>query len=718
MKKIWTLYKRDIRKVVTNWVALSIIIGLMILPSLYAWFNIKASWDPYGNTKGIKVAVTNHDDGTILKDADINIGKQMIDKLKSNDKIGWCFVSEDEGKSGVKSGKYYASVLIPKDFSTRISSILTGDLKRPELIYSVNEKVNAIAPKITDKGISTLQSEVNKAFIQASSEAVFVVLKQTSTKLKDNKPQIDKFINILSDVDSNMDNFTNSIDGFYNGATSIEETIKHLQSTLPIFSDLVNKSSDISSKSQDLILKSKESMSNIKSLIREQLVAVDNLSKTIDANIKAAIAEINTNKTNSSESLQKAKNNCNSLLHIISNTKEVLITFNSKHNVHAINNLIQPLDRVQTCITNLSNLLSKTIDTLNSNAIVPQDKLIELTNTSSEINNNIKNSLNIYDSTVSNEINTVTNNIYDGLNNTIKILQNTSAILPNVNNVLSSLSNGTFHGSEGLKSAKETLVNAKSIIHTTVTDLKGLSSEDKFNKVFDLLKANAKEESEFLSSPVDIKTDKIYHIPNYGSAMTPFYTVLALWVGALLLVSLLSTHVHEDEELKNLKSYEIYFSRYLTFLTIALVQAVIVSLGDLFLLKIYCINKILFIFIAMYCSFIFSMMIYTLVSTFGDLGKAMSVVLLVLQVSASGGTFPIEVTPPFFRAINPLLPFTYSIGAMRECVGGVYKPALIQDLLILLIYLFISLFIGLFLKKRLAKANEFLEEKMEETGLM
>ena len=718
MKKIWSLYKRDITKVVTNWVALSIIIGLMILPSLYAWFNIKASWDPYGNTNGIKVAITNHDDGTIVKDANTNIGNQMIDKLKSNDKIGWCFVSEDEGKSGVKSGKYYASVLVPKDFSERISSVLTGNLQRPELIYSVNEKINAIAPKITDKGISTLQSEVNKAFIQASSETVLVILKQTSAKLKDNKPQIDKFINILSDIDNNMDNFTNSIDGFYNGATSLDDTIKNLQSSLPIFSDLVNKSSDISTKSQDLILKSKESMSNIKSLIREQLVAVDNLSKTIDANLKTAIAEIDTNKTNSFELFQKAKNNCNSLLNIISNIKDVLNTFNSKHNIHAINNLIQPLNKVQTYITNLSNLLTKITDTVNSNSIIPKDKLEELTNKSSEINNTIKNSINIYDSTVSNEINSITNSVYDGLNDTVKILQNTSAILPNVNNVLSSLSTGTLHGSQGLKSAKEALVNAKSILHTTVTNLKDVSSEDKFNKVFDLLKANAKEESEFLSSPVDIKTDKIYPIPNYGSAMTPFYTVLALWVGALLLVSLLSTHVHEDDNLQNLKSYEIYISRYLTFLTIALVQALIVSLGDLFLLKIYCINKILFVLIALYCSFIFSIMIYTLVSTFGDLGKAMSVILLVLQVSASGGTFPIEVTPPFFRAINPLLPFTYAIGAMRESVGGVYNPVLIQDLLILLIYLFIALFIGLFLKKRLAKANEFLEEKMEETGLM
>jgi putative membrane protein len=300
----------------------------------------------------------------------------------------------------------------------------------------------------------------------------------------------------------------------------------------------------------------------------------------------------------------------------------------------------------------------------------------------------------------------------------LKVLQSTSSLLPTVNTVLSSAFDGTTSGAEGLKSTKEALTNSQNTIHDAAVTLKDMTSDEKLDKVFELLKNSAKSESEFLASPVDIKTNEIYHIPNYGYAMTPFYTVLAIWVGCLILVSLLSTHIKDCNDFKDLKAYEIYFARLLTFLTIALAQALVVTLGDLFVLKIYCVNKLLFVLVGLFASFIFCIIVYTLTSTFGDVGKAMSVILLVLQVAGSGGTFPIEVTPLFFRIINPLLPFTYAISAMRETVGGIYWPVFTKDVLILLTFLAISFFIALVLKKKLMKVNEFFEEKMEETGLM
>lgn len=166
MKNAFKVYKRDVKKVVTNWVALVIIMGLMILPSLYAWFNIKASWDPYSNTKGISVAVVNKDNGANFKNLRIDAGRDIVKELEGNDKIGWKFVDEKEAKSGVEDGKYYASVVIPEDFSEKLLSIVKDKQEKPSLIYSVNEKVNAIAPKITDKGVTTVQSEVSKTFVK------------------------------------------------------------------------------------------------------------------------------------------------------------------------------------------------------------------------------------------------------------------------------------------------------------------------------------------------------------------------------------------------------------------------------------------------------------------------------------------------------------------------------------------------------------------------
>lgn len=231
------------------------------------------------------------------------------------------------------------------------------------------------------------------------------------------------------------------------------------------------------------------------------------------------------------------------------------------------------------------------------------------------------------------------------------------------------------------------------------------------------MKNDAVSESNFISNPIDIKEHKIFPIPNYGSGMSPFFTTLSLWVGALLLVSLLSVHVEEMEGVK-LNMSDIYFGRYLTFMTIAICQALIVSLGDIFLLKTYVVNKVAFVLMAVFISIIFSIIIYSLVSIFGNVGKAIGVILLVLQISASGGTFPIQVTPPFFQRLNPFLPFTYAIGGMRETVGGILRSVLIKDIVILCIYLVIALILSVRLKERLHNINEKLVSKLKECGLV
>ena len=153
MKKSFQIFKRDIGRLSKNIVALIVVIGVCIIPSLYAWFNIAANKDPYGNTANIKIAVANNDAGTendML--GNLDVGGQIVDTLKENDSLGWVFVSEDKAISGVKSGEYYAAIVIPDNFSESMVSFLSGKIEQPEFDYYLNEKKNAIAPKITDTG--------------------------------------------------------------------------------------------------------------------------------------------------------------------------------------------------------------------------------------------------------------------------------------------------------------------------------------------------------------------------------------------------------------------------------------------------------------------------------------------------------------------------------------------------------------------------------------
>jgi len=155
----------------------------------------------------------------------------------------------------------------------------------------------------------------------------------------------------------------------------------------------------------------------------------------------------------------------------------------------------------------------------------------------------------------------------------------------------------------------------------------------------------------------------------------------------------------------------------MTFLLLGIAQALVVALGDIYLLKIQCLYPGRFILAAIVASIIFNSIIYSMTVSFGDVGKAIAIVFMVIQVAGSGGTFPIQVTPRFFQMVNPLLPFTHLINAMRECVGGMYQNAYWRYIGNVLIFIPISLLVGIVLRKKVLELNEFFEEKLSETGI-
>ena len=229
------------------------------------------------------------------------------------------------------------------------------------------------------------------------------------------------------------------------------------------------------------------------------------------------------------------------------------------------------------------------------------------------------------------------------------------------------------------------------------------------NALFNLLKVDYKQQAEFFANPVQLKENQLYHIKNYGSAMTPFYTVLSIWVGALLMSSLLTTKV-EDEENKY-KPYQKYFGRGLLFMIISLLQTLIITLGDMYLLGTQANSPYRFVIYALLISLLFSAIIYTTVCLLGNVGKAVCIILLVLQIGSSGGTFPIQMTSSFFQALYPKVPFTYSISLLREAVGGVYIPAVNRDMKILLTYLVITLVGGAILVSLKARSAKLSRER-------
>lgn len=303
-------------------------------------------------------------------------------------------------------------------------------------------------------------------------------------------------------------------------------------------------------------------------------------------------------------------------------------------------------------------------------------------------------------------------------------LTNVTNLLNNLNSTLGNMGL-VFDGVETTMSGlDDSLVQIQAVIRsvsselTDITDKLDAAGEDeKVDVLMDILEGDPETYGEFFAQPVSIETEPVYEVKNYGSAVAPFYTVLALWVGALLLVSLIKVKADPDK-LDHPKHHELFFGRYLLFFVLGQVQAAVVVLGDIFLLKCQILYPGLFWFAASVTSFTFSMLIYALTIAFGDMGKAFAVVIVVIQIAGSSGTYPIEILPDFYQKVYIFFPFPYAINALRETVAGMYGSTFETALSELLVFAVAGLMIGLVIRIPFIRLNHFMEKRMEDTKMM
>ncbi|MEW5203868.1 YhgE/Pip domain-containing protein, partial [Bacillus cereus] len=274
MKQIWRIYKTDLRNVAKHWAAIVIVLGLMILPSLYAWFNIKASWDPYGNTKEVPIAVSNQDAGSNLRGKDINIGKEIVDSLKKNKNLGWKFVDEKQAIYGVERGDYYASITIPKDFSEKIATVLDENPKKPELDYYVNEKVNAIAPKITAKGASGITEEISKNFVKTANGEIFKIFNDLGIDLETNLPSIEKVKDLVFKLEAQFPEMNTLMDKALDDATRAEDVVKVAQKELPVVESVMNDGQEALGNLDKFFARNDETLNRAPGTIKNNLMVM------------------------------------------------------------------------------------------------------------------------------------------------------------------------------------------------------------------------------------------------------------------------------------------------------------------------------------------------------------------------------------------------------------------------------------------------------------
>ncbi len=367
---------------------------------------------------------------------------------------------------------------------------------------------------------------------------------------------------------------------------------------------------------------------------------------------------------------------------------------------------------------NMIHMIETAEDTVLRTGKLPEDARQEIRKSLEEMMDQGSRITDQYHSQVKPALTAGLDSLYDSISAASDYAVGINGLLPQIDGTLTQTTGSFDSLIETLDQTASMIAAGEEKLDRIIDEVESVEESERLAKIVEIMKNDPETMGDFLSSPVNLEENQIYPIENYGSAMTPFYTILAIWVGGLVLVAVLKCRVVEDEKIQGGKAYEKYFGRYFIFMLFGVAQALIVSLGDLYLLKIQCLEPAKFVLAAVLASVVFVNIIYTLTISFGDVGKALAVVLLVIQVAGAGGTFPIEVTPHFFRMVNPMLPFTHAINAMRECVGGIYGNAYREDMAKVLLYLPISLFVGVVLRKQVIRLNDFFERKLEETGVM
>lgn len=894
IKNVFHLYKLDWKRIFKSPVAAFLIVALMILPSLYAWFNIKALWDPYGNTGELPIAIYSDDAGAKLQDTKVEIGEQVLDTLHDNKQLGWRFVdSKKEVTEGVKSGKYYAGIYLPKDFSENLLSFVSGTIKKPKIEYYINEKINAIAPKITDKGASSLQEQITQNFIKTASSTVLKVMNEVGYDIDANLVSINKVKTLILETDENAD----TIEKYAQQVVELNGKLPEIKKKIAkaeVFSDYLPQVDEMGKKLVDLNerMPELEKQASVILTLKEKIPEIQNAGKQlaqVDADFETIEETMNNGITEAKQGLeiikqvqeilpdvksmaanaddfagqlqtaagklqgtlptvaQNAGSILNDLLLInteVSDLAEKINTAISDNQLSdeeraALSNVLQGLsDRLTQRLSNIaalqefltalpnyqnSSLLQEINSKLeNAKPLISRmkervDKLNEAVKTGSTADiqsalqavqdvagqlNEILGAIDVkqiqselsagldkvvavmsdaqsaiekaqqidFDSLLAGTSKTVANAVTllekyqkelpaikqevhdanqllnghmdeivaginegaDLYNNELPQLKKKLALAADfvqndwptiekeIKSTMTMVDEKLPEVETALKMATELIQNnwpaLRTGLHKAAEAIRKGEENVDLGEIIKLLKSDANAESDFLTTPVELVTNQMYPIENNGSASTPFYTALCLWVGALLLSSVATTSYHlEEDDKKKFSKRETFVARMLTFLTEGVFQALVVALGNIFILKVDVREPVYAVFFTLLVGLAFMMIVYVLAALFGNIGKGIAIIILVLSISGGGGNYPIQVSGKFFQMINPLLPFTHAVNLLREAAGGIYWPNAVPNIWIMIALFVIFGLVGTLVYPKMEKLTNKLDSVSKES---
>ena len=687
MRNIWTVFKTDIRTLSKCFFACVVVVAIALLPSLYAWLNIYSNWDPYGNTGGISIAVASLDEGYTDADGTYeNKGDDVVADLREATSINWVIVdTEEEAKGGVESGDYYAAVVIDKQFSRNMYRMLTDWTGKPAITYYENAKKNAVATKITDTAVETLKRSISENYLEVVIGGIMEQSNLLAADLTADDPEaavkgvLYQAQDLLHACGRMMDAFE-TVGGSgvsESSAAALEAAVANINKNLPDGAQLQQTAAEIQMRLNTALARVERALDRLSSAIENapELPSAQQQLRDAAAQLEKAADTLETWAAGLEASGTEAgKTQAEAARQTAAECRK------TAKQLRALAESPDSADLLADC-----DALVKSIRTMVDRIPVTSKALQK-------------------------ELDTVAGQVADTMEGMAALAGDAKAM----KTALAETADAVGDTMALLRPATEKLLTS---LESTIDDLEGLTTDEYMDTLVNILGGDPAVYGQYFPEMVQTSVNAVYPIANYGSAMTPFYTVLAIWVGGVILSSLIKIHAR-TEGLIDPKPAELYFGRYLFFFVLSQIQAAVIVTGDLYILKVQCLHPGMLYLTGALTAFTFSLLIYSLALSFGDVGKAIVVVIMVMQIAGSSGTFPIELLPAIYQKIYRFFPFPYAIDAMRECICGMYGNYYWQQIGFLLLFAAAALLIGLLVRRPFMGLNHFMEEKLEETELL
>lgn len=716
---ILEIMKKDYRSAFSNPIVILLLLGLIILPSLYGLVNIYACWDPYENTNHVQFAIANEDNGTTYDGKKINVGEELVLSLKENTDFEWVFVMPDELRTGVHNGTYYAGIIIPHNFTESVVSIVNGNPHSAELEYIVNEKSNPVAAKLTDAAAKEVYNKLNAkivSFIDVAAvgklgelqeglasgadkmDAGADKLSAGADKVKDGANQLTAGANTLSSGSNQLASGANAVSSGANslsvGSVKLANGADELASGASQVSDGTQQIADKSSDIYSIFLKIKnviegggntykirddvDDLDSQTSSLAENMRNVDNQSSEVSSNAYKLFGE-SYNLTHDAANMANYANAVSGRTHNLSNR-----------------------------FSNISQDMSQLNEAIKNNDSPKIHELLEKINTELNNTNQSLGQLNTGAHQVSEGSGTLANGLHTLSDGSSELAEGSSKLASGANelsNGIHVLSDGTIELADG----------AELLGYSSASALRNASDEIGFaaEQLSAITDANQEDIGDYFYSPVILKRHEEFPTSNYGSQVAPFYLVLSMWVGALINTVMLKTGSSVGTKYK---PHEVYNGKLLLFNIMAILQTTVTLIGS-FIMGIDVSNPLMFVLSCYFVAIVFMAIIYSLSSLFGEVGKGVAILLLVFQISGSGGIYPIEIMNNIFGVIYPYLPMTHAITMVREAQLGLIWSNYLLSFVFLLVLTAVVVFVSIMLKQHWDKRTKYFEEKLEESNL-